>query len=307
MAHFRRERAGKLYRIHWWVLRDPPVGHPRSAVVVQLSLSVRIAEAFGAKDRALMPFEELAQIAANVGYDALCIRASQAGIDTSLERRLEMVSLLDDLGLGVTMVTGDESTAANDDDASAPLRNIRPHLDLAQQFRSPLVRVMIKTDSDIEFARSAAAEAAARGLRLAHQMHVGTLLETIDEATAIVERVGLEGFGITLEPANMIACGEDCGPDAIARLAPFLVNVYLQNQVVDEYGPTAIRRRDSIVRVRNIPLDADEGIDFNAIFEALRTSGYDGPVTVHQSAIEGLPIEDSARRYYELLSNYMRY
>ncbi len=272
-----------------------------------LSLSVRIAEAFGAKDRALMPFEELARMAANLGYDALCMRASQAGIDTPLERRREMVSLLDELGLAVTMVTGDVSTAANDAAAAAALQNTGPHLDLAEQFRSPLVRVMIKEESDIELARRAAAEAAARGLRLAHQMHVGTLFETIDEATAIVERVGLDGFGVTLEPANMIACGDDCGPDAIARLAPYLVNVYLQNQLVDENGPTVVRRRDSIVRVRNIPLDAEEGIDLDAIFEGLRAIRYNGPVTVHQSAIEGLPIEDSARRYYELLSSYVQH
>ena len=273
---------------------------------MQLSLSVRIAEEFGTKDRALMPFEELARMAADLGYDALCIRASQAGVHTAAKRRAEMASFLDELGLGVTMVTGDVSIAANDDAAAAALRDIGPYLDLAEEFRSPLVRVMIKEEADIELARRAAASAAARGLRLAHQIHVGTLLETIDEATVIAERVGLNGFGVTLEPANMMACGDDCGPDAIARLAPSLVNVYLQNQVLDEDGPTVVRRRDSMVRVRNIPLDAEEGIDLESIFAGLDSVSYKGPITVHQSAIEGLPIEDSARRYYELLAAYVR-
>ena len=54
--------------------------------------------------------------------------------------------------------------------------------------------------------------------------------------------------------------------------------------------------------MRNLPLDAEEGIDLQSLFQGLRNVGYNGPVTVHQSAIGGLSIEDSARRYYELLA-----
>ena len=272
---------------------------------MKLSLSIRIAEEFAAKDKALMPFEELARLASDIGYDALCMRASQAGIETPPERRLEMRSLLDDLGLGVTMVTGDISIAANDSNASAALRNIDPYLDLADDFGSPLARVMITDESDIEHARRAALRAAARGIRLAHQTHVGTLLETVDEAVGVAERVGAAGFGITVEPANLLAAGDACGPAEIDLLAPYLVNVYLQNQKIDDDGDTVIKLRDSSVHMRNLPLDAGEGINLESLFKGLEKVGYDGPVTVHQSAIGGLPIEASARRYYELLAPFI--
>ena len=246
---------------------------------MKLSLSVRIAEEFAAKDKALMPFEELARLASDIGYDALCMRASQAGIETPPERRLEMRSLLDDLGLGVTMVTGDISIAANDSNASAALRNIDPYLDLADDFGSPLARVMITDESDIEHARRA--------------------------AVGVAERVGAAGFGITVEPANLLAAGDACGPAEIDLLAPYLVNVYLQNQKIDDDGDTVIKLRDSSVRMRNLPLDAGEGINLESLFKGLENVGYDGPVTVHQSAIGGLPIEASARRYYELLAPFI--
>ena len=269
---------------------------------MKLSLSVRIAEEFSRKDRALMPFEDLARLAADIGYDALCMRASQAGIDTQPNRRREMRALLDDLGLGVTMVTGDVSIAANDANASAALRNIDPYLDLADDFGSPLARVMITNEVDIEHARSAASRASARGIRLAHQTHTSTLLETVGESVAVAKRIGPAGFGITVEPANLLAAGDACGPAEIGLLAPYLVNVYLQNQKLDDDGDTLIKLRDCSVRMRNLPLDAEEGIDLQSLFQGLRNVGYNGPVTVHQSAIGGLSIDDSARRYYELLA-----
>ena len=127
----------------------------------------------------------------------------------------------------------------------------------------------------------------------------------MDESVAVAERVGAAGFGITVEPANLLAAGDACGPAEIGLLAPYLVNVYLQNQKIDDDGDTVIRLRDSSVRMRNLPLDADEGIDLESLFKGLENVGYDGPVTVHQSAIGGLSIEDSARRYYELLAPFI--
>ena len=271
-----------------------------------LSLSVRVAEDFKVKDRSNMPFAELARMAARLGYDALCMRASQASVDTPPARVRRMRALLDELGLGVTMVTGDVSLAANDSHATRALGDIGPYLDLAEAFGAPLVRVMLQRPEDLPYATNAAEKAAARGLKLAHQMHIGTLFETVDEALDLAGRIGTKGFGITYEPANMMACGQDWGPPAIGRLFPFLVNVYLQNQRLDPGGATELRRREGVVRVANLPLDAPGGVDFSVVFEGLKRAGYQGPVTVHQAALPGLPIEEAARRYYEFLAPFVR-
>ena len=111
---------------------------------MQLSLSVRIAESPMRKDRAAMAFEPLMQLAATLGYKGISMRASQANIDTPAARVAEMKQLMDHLGLVVSMCTGTVGLAANDDQATAPLRDIGPHLDLAERFGCDLVRVMIK-------------------------------------------------------------------------------------------------------------------------------------------------------------------
>ena len=273
---------------------------------MQLTLSVRIAEDFKVKDRARLGFSELARIAAECGYDAICMRASQAGVHSDPERLAEMKALLDTLGLRVTMVTGDVPLAANDHRAGQALRDIEPYLDLAAAFDAPLVRIMIKTPADLSLASGAAAAAHERGLTLAHQMHTGTLVETIDEALAVARAVDSPAFGITYEPANLMACGEPWDRQAIARLAPILVNVYLQNHRLDPAGADTLRRREGPVRVTNLPLDDPGGIDLDEIFAGLRAISYHGPVTVHQAALPDISIAASARRYFQLLAPYLR-
>jgi hypothetical protein len=51
---------------------------------MQLSLSVRIVEA-ACKARLHVPFEDLVSIAAETGYDAVCMRASAGGVQTPVE------------------------------------------------------------------------------------------------------------------------------------------------------------------------------------------------------------------------------
>ncbi len=56
---------------------------------MKLSLSVRIAEA-PCKTRLNIPFRDLAQLAAEQGYRALCMRASAGGVQTPLHELAAM-------------------------------------------------------------------------------------------------------------------------------------------------------------------------------------------------------------------------
>ncbi|MEC7655467.1 MAG: TIM barrel protein, partial [Pseudomonadota bacterium] len=82
------------------------------------------------------------------------------------------------------------------------------------------VRIMLQSEADIPHAQRAADEAAERGITLAQQTHWGTLCETVEESLDVVRRMDRQNFGITFEPANLLACGNDCGPGALRRLAP---------------------------------------------------------------------------------------
>lgn len=259
----------------------------------------------GRKDQALLPLEALAPLARECGYAALSMRASQLSIETPAERVSAASALLRRHDLRVSMVTGTVSLAANDVQATEPLRNITPHLNLAALLGCDLVRVMMHGEDDIPWAQNAADEAAERGIRLAHQTHVGTICETVDEALDVVQRVGRHNFGLTYEPSNLMVCGSDYGEAALRRLAPHLFNVYLQNWRVQPNGEFLVRTRAGSIRVDQLPFDDAGGIDLAAVFGGLRAIGWQGFVTVHQVLLAGQDVAAACAEHLAALRPHL--
>lgn len=255
---------------------------------MKLSLSVRVAEKFLAKREANMTLQQLASLAAQHGYDALCMRASQVGVHSSPEAVVGARILLAKHGLPISMLTGDFPIPENnDDEGPRALRNITPYLDLAEQLGASLLRICIKTDEDLEWTRRACDEAAERGMRLAHQCHTRSLFEEIDRTLATIASIARPNFGLIYEPANLDLCGQDYGPDTIHRFAPHIFNVYLQNHVIDPDGDSALETWcRGEVRFRQVPIWTDQGIDFAPIITALSDLGYRGHITIHQASAD---------------------
>jgi len=74
---------------------------------MQLSLSVRIAEGFMSKEIPILPLDDVVAIAARAGYSAVCMRASQVGIQSTTKTVKEAVEMVRQMGLKFSMVTGD--------------------------------------------------------------------------------------------------------------------------------------------------------------------------------------------------------
>lgn len=72
----------------------------------------------------------------------------------------------------------------------------------------------------------------------------------------------------------------------LARLRPFLMNVYAQNHRLDPHGPEALTTYcRGEVRFHHLdPWDAG-GVDFRGVFAGLQEIGYDGYFTIHQPAL----------------------
>ena len=261
---------------------------------MKLSLSTRIVESSSRKDRAVVPIETLAPLARAAGFSGLSMRASVVSVDTPLERVAVVRRLLDSEGLATSMVMGDVPLATNSREAPVALRKITPYLDLTVSLGGDLVRVMMQHEDDIPYAQRAADEAAERGITLAHQTHWGTLCESIDGALDTVRRVDRQNFGITFEPANLLAAGEDYGADAIARLAPHLVNAYFQNVCLDSEGTHIFQTwACGPVPLRYIRLGDAMGLGATSMVCDLRDAGYDGWVSVHQPLLDGQTVEDA--------------
>src|SRR5262245_54220041 len=250
---------------------------------MKLSLSVRVAEA-PCKTRLTVPFRDLVQLAAELGYRAVCMRASAGGVGTPRPELERMRAEIERAGLAVSMVTADCDVPLNNDRGPDSLRRIGPSLDVAEALGATLVRVCLKTTADVEPARRAADEAARRGIRLAHQCHTATLFETIEGSLEVLGKIGRANFGLIYEPTNLMLCGQPYGLEALRRLAPHLMNVYVQNHRLDPSGPVALETWCLGERnFHHLPIWEPGGVDFPAVVAALREVGYAGFVTVHQA------------------------
>src|SRR4051794_5482145 len=110
---------------------------------MKLSLSVRIVES-ACKTYLRVPFEEVVSIAKETGYDAVCMRASAAGVGAPPARLEAMRKLVEGAGLRVSMVTADYDVPLNNDRGPDSLRDISPSLDVAEALDCDLIRVCLK-------------------------------------------------------------------------------------------------------------------------------------------------------------------
>lgn len=273
---------------------------------MKLSLSIRVAESFSNKRHLDIPAPDLAKIAKEAGYHAVCMRASGVGLHSPKEQVSSVRNLLDELGLEVSMVTGDFVVPENTEEGPQCLRNITPYLDLTEMLRSDLIRVCIKKEEDIPFAQKAADEAKERGIRLAHQSHTQSLFETVEGSIDVLKKIGRENFGLIYEPANLALCGEDYGPDTLRAFRPWLFNVYLQNHAPDPDGDMemTIWKLGKIMTTLR-PLDAPGGIDFKSVFDGLKAIEYNGYVTLHQAFLGDADPQEAAIQSANLLRSLM--
>ena len=261
----------------------------------QLSLSVRIVEA-ACKTKLNIAFEELVNIAADTGYDAVCMRASAGGVQTPLEELCRMRGIVEAKDLHVSMVTADFDVPLNNANGPNSLRDIDPSLDVAEALGCNLIRVCLKKDDDIPHAREAAKRAADRGIRLAHQCHTTSIFEEVKQILINLEAIDQPNFGLIYEPANLMLCGENYGPATLTRLAPHIMNIYIQNHRLDLEGPVTLPTycRGNI-HFHHLPIWEVGGVDTATVFEGLKEIDWTGHFTIHQA--EGIKTTDDARTY----------
>jgi len=271
---------------------------------MQLSLSVRIVEA-ACKTKLNLPFAELVSIAAETGYDAVCMRASAGGVQTPLEELRGLRETVEAHGLHVSMVTADSDVPLNNDDGPTSLRDIGPSLDVAGALGCDLIRVCLKKDEDVPYARAAAKRAAECGIRLAHQCHTTSIFEQVDQILTNIEAIGQPNFGLIYEPANLMLCGESYGAETLRQLAPNIMNIYIQNHRLDPDGPVSLPTYcRGEVRFHHMPIWETGGVNTKGVFAGLQEIDWTGHFTIHQA--EGIETAEDARAYAKRCVEFVR-
>ena len=274
---------------------------------MKLSLSGRIAEAEDIKDYSSIDFSGLVQLAASVGFKAVCVRPTHLSSTTPLERVHEMRATLDRHGLAASMVTADSRVPREGSvlDAGVPLRDLEPILTRANALGADLIRVGVKTEDDIVWAQRAADEAREYGIQLAQQTHTATPFETAAGCKEMIERIDRPNFGLILEPANFALCGEDYGPSALAPLGTSVFNVYVQNLRVTDSGDSSVETNSGTVRYERLVIGDPIGIDLPRFFDGLSAIDYQGYVTSHQPAIPGMSEHSLCEQVYAELARFV--
>jgi sugar phosphate isomerase/epimerase len=173
----------------------------------------------------------------------------------------------------------------------------------ATVLKAPLIRVALKTQADIAAAQQAADIAAASGIKLVHQCHTLSLFETVDGIVDTLQKIDRPNFGLIFEPANLELCGQSYGLSTLERLAPWIFNVYLQNQKLHDAGAVTLQTWcRGPVSFDIIPIHKAGGIAFESVFAGLKEIGYEGTVTVHQSAGP----DEAPRDSVTATANYLR-
>ncbi len=271
---------------------------------MRLSLSVRIVEA-ACKTKLHLPLSALVSIAAEAGYEAICMRASAAGVQTPIAEIREHAETIRNAGLSVSMVTADFDVPLNNDRGPCSLRDIDASLAVAEALDCRLVRVCMKRSQDIPHARIAADRAADRNIRLVHQCHTTSLFEELQPMLNVLEQIDRSNFGLIYEPANLMLCGQPYGEEALALLRPHLMNVYVQNHRLDPEGPNALGTYcRGEVRFHHLPIWEKGGVDFDAVFRGLNEVPPAGHFTIHQA--EGIETFDDARAYAFRCAEFVR-
>ena len=271
---------------------------------MKLSLSVRIAESLS-KTELFIPFAQIVSIAAEAGYEAICIRASAGGVNTSNDELKQMRDCVQQAGLRVSMVTADFHVPLNNEHGPESLQNIGPTLDVAELLDCDLVRVCLKNRADISHARGAADQAADRGLRLAHQCHTSSLFEEVEPMLEVLHEIDRPNFGIIYEPANLMVCGQSYDESTLRALKPFLLNAYVQNHVLDPSGPDWLNTYcRGEVQFHHLNLWEEGGVDFASVFAGLQAIQYDGYFTIHQA--QGIENVEGAKRFAQRCVEWQR-
>ena len=176
------------------------------------------------------------------------------------------------------------------------------YLRLAKRLGAPRIRVALKMESDISHAQRAADEAAEQDVQLVHQCHTLSLFETVESIERTLGAIDRPNFGLVYEPANLEICRQDYGEETIKRLAKWIFNVYLQNQALKPDGAVTLPTWCvGDVSFDLISVHDPGGVDYDRVFDGLKSIGYNGTVTVHQSAQPGETPEESASRTADYL------
>jgi inosose dehydratase len=150
------------------------------------------------------------------------------------------------------------------------------------------------------------AEARAEGFRLCYHHHMGTVVQTLAETERLMENTDPALVWLCFDTGHFTFAGEDPVP-VLQRYADRVGHVHLKNMRLPVVEKVRSERWSFLHAVRSgaftVPGDPDGCVDFDALFELLNSSGYEGWVMVEA---EQDPAAANPLRYAKMARAYLR-
>jgi len=241
---------------------------------MKLSLSGRILQG-GAPEMSTTDFIHLAQ---ETGFDMVELRPDQVPVDSSDADLVAVRKVLDDAGVGVSMIV------------VGGIAELASWVRVARALGTTHLRA-----SGSEEELGAAAELLPEDLRLVSQMHSQSPFENVALAAETLVRIPDTRFGVMPEPANLLFAGEKWTPDLFILLKERIYGCNAQSIALDPSSDTQVGMNDG----RQVPysrLDwaANTELDFPGFIAALQAIGYDGFINFIDPFQPGQTVRDLA-------------
>ena len=175
---------------------------------------------------------------------------------------------------------------------------------MAEMLGAGLIRVTVNSEEDIQWVRGAADPAGERGIAVVQETHTDSPFETVSECLHMIRKINRKNFGILLDPANLVLCGQDYGAESLKPLAPSIFNVYVQNVRTDQQGDLSVTTRSGEVRYRRLVVGESGGVEIRRLVEGLQEINYSGFLTSHQPLVKQWDVRNLSQRVFSALSRY---
>ncbi|MDF2724774.1 MAG: xylose isomerase [Paenibacillus sp.] len=256
-------------------------------------------------------FETVAQLAAEVGFRAVELRAlSHLKPDSTTEQVKEIKRIADHYGLAIPVIYSNingQYVKAAAQETEQKLELLRRYTEWAGLLGAPMIchgpggpTPQQATAEHFERAAHGLAQAARLlhegGVTLLLEIHSNTLVETVDSTLHLLELTGSPNVGAILDPGNMAIAGDDYGELAVQRLGDRLLHVHTKDVAFGE---------SSTGKPYQVALMGHGHVDHRPAYRALLAAGYEGYISL-EAQVAGVEPETLIRHEYEQLQQALR-
>jgi len=262
------------------------------------------------------------EAAARIGYDCVELRSTHVYHGMPEKEKQKIRKYLNLNGIRVTALSCFVGNFGLSDDCEEIFKSVRKYIELAVEMDADMVRVWPAWQASKEagdsvwektavWMRKCGKYAASKGRRIVMEMHHGTLCDTAESSLKLLDMIGCDAVGLTLDPVNLYQVPTSYTGEAIRKIGKHIFNVHIKDIVRLDTGnhPAAfpysyyVKHIGRFTPVKYTPEEKERfyahrrigqgGVDWHGVFAGLAEIGYTGAVTV-ESVDEQNPLMPSA-------------